>query len=241
MKVSRSLMGMPIEIEALNSSEKNIDKAFERLEEINSVYSPYISTSDLSRLWSGEIDLKHQSDEFKNIYKECIRYEKITKGYFSAFFEKRYNPTGYVKGWAASEAGKKLEQQAIYDYCVNLSGDMKLSSSGTKIWKISIKDPFKDKSQIAILAIKNGSIATSGNYERGNHIINPKNPELPSDLVSVSVVGEDIITADVLATALFVMGSKKAKMFINKFSGYEALFIKKDGRIEATSNLFVLI
>ena len=241
MKISRDLMGMPITIEVFGSPKKTIEKSYKRLEQINQLYSPYISTSQLSKFWSQSQNLSDMSKEFRSIYDECIKYEKLTDGYFSAFFEKRYNPTGYVKGWAIEQVSKKIKKDGFDDYCINLSGDMKFSSSGEKIWRVAIQNPFDKNKSIAVLALKNGAIATSGNYERGEHILNPKKPNVISDIAGVTIVGEDIIKADVLATAIYAMGLSKAKKFLDKEQDYQALIIDKKENIYQTSDYFVLV
>jgi thiamine biosynthesis lipoprotein len=75
------------------------------------------------------------------------------------------------------------------------------------------------------LSISNGAVATSGSYERGTHIINPKTKKPATELLSVTVTGPDIIWADVLATAIFAMGKNKGTEFIKSQPNYEVLII----------------
>ena len=79
------------------------------------------------------------------------------------------------------------------------------------------------------------AIATSGSAERGNHIWNPKAPgkEAPTDLVQVSVVAKDLVTADVWATAAFAAGSRGVDL-LNNVDYVEALFILANGDLAAT-------
>ena len=74
------------------------------------------------------------------------------------------------------------------------------------------------------LSIFNGAVATSGNYERGQHIINPKTGQPANELLSVTVAGPDIITADVLATAIFA-ANKKARSFTKNYPDYKILIV----------------
>jgi len=233
-------MSMPITIDIHGAKINDIDAVFDRLIEIDNRYSGYKNTSDLSRLWSGELPLDKQSEEFKEIKNECASYEKLTNGYFSSNFSGKYDPTGYVKGWAVAEAAKVAESRGFTTYCMDLSGDMMMRSNSVHIWKIGITDPFETDVMVGALAIRDGAVATSGDYYRGNHIINPKNPGKISDLASVTVVGPDIIECDILATALFAMGLKKAIEFIKKLSGYEALFITKENKYVNTSSFITL-
>jgi thiamine biosynthesis lipoprotein len=50
-------------------------------------------------------------------------------------------------------------------------------------------------------------VATSGAYERGEHIRNPLTGRDPEGLVSVTIVGPSLTLADAYATAAFAMGS----------------------------------
>jgi thiamine biosynthesis lipoprotein len=240
MKITRDLMSMPVTIDIPGAKKQDIDAVFNRLIEIDNRYSGYKKTSDLSKLWSGELPLAEQSEEFQNIEKECSKYEKLTDGYFSANFSGKYDPTGYVKGWAVAEAAKMAENLGFSTYCIDLSGDMMMRSSTEHVWNIGITDPFDTEAMVGAVAFRDGAVATSGNYYRGNHIINPKYPTKKSDLVSITVVGPDIIECDILATALFAMGLKKATEFIKKTSSYEALFITTDNKFVNTSNFITL-
>jgi thiamine biosynthesis lipoprotein len=51
-------------------------------------------------------------------------------------------------------------------------------------------------------------VATSGTYERGSHIYDPHVGRPVGDLLSMTVIGPDIVEADVLATAAFAMGRR---------------------------------
>jgi thiamine biosynthesis lipoprotein len=111
-------------------------------------------------------------------------------------------------------------------------------SGGSKQWHIGIQDP-RDKTKILNkLSIGSGAVATSGSYERGAHIINPKTGQPADELLSVSVIGPDIIKADVLATAAFAMGARGLD-FIRLQDGYEALVINKNDKLFRTDKIIV--
>ena len=81
-----------------------------------------------------------------------------------------------------------------------------------------------------MLSISNGGVATSGNYERGMHIINPKTKKPADELLSVTVTGPDIIKADVLATACFAMDRYEGNL-ISSEPSYKILSVDKSGNI----------
>ena len=243
-------MGTAVTIDVPNLKDDSvIEAAFTRLREIDKQFSPYKKNSELSKYNRGELNEMTLSPEMKFILHSCRRAEERTNGYFSAWYGEECDPSGYVKGWAISEAGKILESKGHKTYCIYVGGDILARSDGEKIWKIGIQNP-RDKSKIlnptpnldatqsdyrlprsgfgtgqaSIIRIKNGAVATSGNYERGKHIINPLTKKPADELLSITVVGPDIITADVLATAAFVMG-KKGIDFIKKQPGYKAIVV----------------
>jgi len=80
------------------------------------------------------------------------------------------------------------------------------------------------------------AVATSGTYEKGSHVLNP-HTGLPADeLVSVTVVGADILNADVYATAVLAMGTRGLD-FMERTPGYEAYVIGSDLLAGRTSGL----
>ena len=48
---------------------------------------------------------------------------------------------------------------------------------------------------VKVLAISNGGVATSGTYIRGQHIRNPKNKRITSEIVSLTVIASEIYEA----------------------------------------------
>ncbi|MFY9591811.1 MAG: FAD:protein FMN transferase, partial [Bacteroidales bacterium] len=110
------------------------------------------------------------------------------------------------------------------------------------IWKIGIDKPIEDEvyenreNQI-IINVSDRAIATSGNYrqfiESGSkkyaHTINPKTgyPE-ENELLSVTVIASDCMTADAYATAFMASGLEKSKQILEKNNSIDAYFIYHD-------------
>jgi len=219
-------MGMPItlDIPAATSGEV-FNKVFARLRQIDERFSTHKPDSEVSRFARGEIDEDSLSTELKEVIVACRRAEQATDGYFSAWAGGIFDPSGFVKGWAIAQAGQVIERLGHKTYCLSAGGDILASSDSDKIWNIGIQDPKETKQILNTLSISNGAVATSGNYERGEHIINPKTKKPATELLSVTVSGPDIIWADVLATALFAMGKTKASEFIKSQLDYRLLLI----------------
>jgi thiamine biosynthesis lipoprotein len=204
-----------------------IAAAFKRLREIDSRFSPYKNDSELSRYNRGELNEKALSQEMKHVLHACRRWEERTDGYFSAWYAGDCDPSGYVKGWAISEAGKVIEEQSYKTFCVYVGGDILARSAGDKTWAIGVQDPKDNTKKLNKLSISNGAVASSGSYERGQHIIDPKTGKPADDLLSITVMGPDIVAADVLATAGFAMG-EEGERFVSSQKGYRALTITRE-------------
>ena len=72
-------------------------------------------------------------------------------------------------------------------------------------------------------------MATSGTYERGQHIYNPHLGRTPlRDIVSITVIGPNVYEADRFATAAFAMGNEGIN-FIEHLNGFEGYSVSSDG------------
>tara|TARA_R110000868_G_scaffold154736_1_gene380920 strand:+ start:39321 stop:40259 length:939 start_codon:yes stop_codon:yes gene_type:complete len=125
---------------------------------------------------------------------------------------------GIGKGYAVDRAFELLENNDLINFSVNGSGDMRVHSApdAPRPWRLGIRNPFaKDSTSAAgIVQLSNGALVTSGNYVRGDHIINV-NSDAPAELASVTLIDKTALSADVLATALMNLNSSKAMDFLN--------------------------
>ena len=56
------------------------------------------------------------------------------------------------------------------------------------------------------------AVATSGAYARGEHVVDPHTGRAAERLLSVTIAGPDLATADAYATAAFAMGAARAAL-----------------------------
>lgn len=224
-----------------------ITQACEILHEADRTFSLYKPESPLSQLARGETRVADCPPVVGEIWDACEEWEKRTDGWFSAMTpQNTFDPSGVVKTWAAKRAAEYVFQSGIEDFTMNAGGDVWLSDhlSVDQDWRIGISKPVSiaapDAGVLTVIDLKNTSfraMATSGSAERGEHIWNPKaaGKEAPTDLVQVSVVAEDLVTADVWATAAFAAGQRGVAL-LNAAPGIEALFILANGDLAATDN-----
>ena len=197
-------------IDALNQIVYEIDKYLQNVEE---KFSPFLSESLVSR--HTDLGEELQDDffdiEYQEVYSRSIIAKKETQGLFDPFFNGKYNPTGFVKGWAIENAFMKyikplIDNNIIEAGAINGAGDIQV---GTRLdsnfsWEIGIENPEDKEKIIAKYSIKNGAVATSGLSKKGQHI------KSDNDInhVQVTVVGTYLSDVDVLATAGVVANEK---------------------------------
>ncbi|MDP3041798.1 MAG: FAD:protein FMN transferase [Candidatus Omnitrophota bacterium] len=131
-----------------------------------------------------------------------------------------------AKGFALDCAVKKLKENNVHSCLINAGGQIyALGDNFGQSWKIAIQGARKPEIT-GILKLKNKSASTSGNYEqfflkagtRYCHIINPKTGyPVNSGITSVTIIDDSGLTADVLSTAVFVLGKDGEKILKNKF------------------------
>lgn len=118
-----------------------------------------------------------------------------------------------AKGLAIDLAGQELgghERWAVY-----AGGDLLVHDSreAPEPLSIGIRHPRQDGDVIETLQLANGAVCTSGDYERGEHILSPGNGDRPTS-ISCTVVAPTAVIADALSTAAFLMEPRKALRFL---------------------------
>ncbi len=151
---------------------------------------------------------------------------------------------GIAKGYIVDRATKKISDAGIKHALINAGGDISAigGKEDSKPWKIAIEDPLKGKNYPSVVSIKNGSIATSGNYEVFfdkkkvlHHIINPKTGLSPLINASVSIQAPTTMEADALSTAVFLLDPNSGIKLINSIPSCKSLIVTKN-QIKIKSN-----
>ena len=129
-----------------------------------------------------------------------------------------------AKGFAVDKLARHLDSLGVANYLVEIGGELRAKGRNTKQqpWNVGIEQPQLVQAQATqiVVPLDNRALATSGDYRnfhsdesgrRLSHIIDPKS-ELPinHNLASVSVVADNTMRADGLATGLFVLGEERA-------------------------------
>ena len=186
---------------------------------VDEIFSTYIPTSEVSKLRSNQIQIQDCHPLLTQVWNHCLRAREVTDGAFDPWaVPGGFDPSGYVKGWAADQICNQLQAVGAKHIQVNAGGDISLRGGSTNQtpWQIGVAHPEIADQISKIFQITDGAIATSGTAERGNHIIDPQTKTIAVGARSATVVGADAGLADALATALVVAGRDGASWFSKK-------------------------
>jgi thiamine biosynthesis lipoprotein len=211
-----------------------VDAAIASLHEADARFSTYRADSELCRFDRGEI--ARPSPDLGWVLERCAALSRETSGYFDARANGRLDPSALVKGWAAQRAADVLTAGGVTDFCLNAGGDVIArghASPGLRGWRVGIQHPRDRKAIAARVRARDLAVATSGAYERGRHITDPRCAKAPEGVLSVTVTGPDLGTADAYSTAAFAMGVDGPAWTL-RLAGYEAMTILADGRVLST-------
>ncbi|HEY5486628.1 MAG TPA: FAD:protein FMN transferase [Candidatus Limnocylindrales bacterium] len=246
------IMGTAIGIDVRDQavSPAAVEDAFEYLRDVDRRFSTYKPDSEISRLSRGEIDEADCSPDVRQVLELCEQIRGITEGYFDIrghLWDGGLDPSGLVKGWSLENAGRILEAAGASNYWINGGGDIVIRGEPTPAtaWRVGIRHPLEADKLAAVLAVRDAAVATSGAYERGDHVLDPFTGKPPRGVLSITVVGPSLTYADAYATAAFAMGPTGLAWIAN-LEGYFGCSITADpdgsnGRIVWTPGFETLL
>jgi thiamine biosynthesis lipoprotein len=232
------IMGMPIVVDVRDDCPDGLlDEVFEWFREVDERFSTYRADSEISRLNRGELAVRDCHADVRAVLARCDELREETGGFFDARYASllQVDPSGLVKGWSVDRAGELLEAREIGNYSINAAGDIRTRGGALPepAWRTGIQHPDLNDRVVAVVEANDLSIATSGAYVRGEHIVDPHTGLAPTGLLSVTITGDDLATADAYATAVFAMG-EQGPAWVAGLWAYQALLIVPDGTSLAT-------
>lgn len=155
---------------------------------------------------------------------------------------------GIAKGYAGAQAEQVLRDHGIESALLDLGRN--ITVIGTKpdgtAWRVAVQDPSDSNGAVGVLSLQDCSAVTSGGYQRYfeqdgvvyHHIIDPRTG-YPADsgLISATVVCADSALADLLSTAVFVLGEEDALNLWRAEGGFELILVTDDNRVVVTGGL----
>jgi len=128
-----------------------------------------------------------------------------------------------AKGLAVDMAARELAD--FRDFAIDAGGDLYLGGSNPQgaPWSVGIRHPRRG-GLIDTLRVSNQAVCTSGDYERPNHILDPRTGAAANAVASATVVAPTAMLADSLATAAFVLGPCEGLQLLNRL-GVQGLLV----------------
>jgi FAD:protein FMN transferase len=215
-----------------------VDQVFAWLHEVDRRFSTYKAMSEVNRMHRGELAFAQCSDDLRCVLGECARLWQETDGYFDVYASGRLDPSGYVKGWSVQRASEMLTAAGASNHMVEAGGDIQVRGrpAPDRPWEIGIRHPWELNKVAWVLSGTDLAVATSGTYERGNHVVNPRDGKPATALRSVTVVGRDLGDTDAYATAAVAMGMS-ALTWLARLDGYESAVVAQDQTCYRSSGL----
>jgi thiamine biosynthesis lipoprotein len=190
-----------------------VDEVEEFLYQVDRDFSTFKSDSQVSRIRRGQLEITDASEYVQQVWALCEYSRELTLGAFDPWAASGgFDPSGLVKGWAAEIGAQMLVESGVENVLINASGDLVLrggrptEDGSVQPWQVGISNPEHVEHIVKTFDVINGSVATSGDYEKGAHIVDPHTGLVAIGARSASVIGPDGAICDALATALMVDG-----------------------------------
>jgi thiamine biosynthesis lipoprotein len=233
------IMGLPVVVDVRDDDEAGsaLDQLFDWLRWVDATFSTFKEDSEISRINRGDLRREDARPDVRQVLDRCDRLRDETDGYFDMRApDGSIDPAGLVKGWAIDRAAAILDDAGLHNYAVSGGGDMRVLGRAIPdlAWRVGIQHPLERQQVAAVVETTNLAIATSGAYARGDHVWNPHSGRAPRGILSVTVVGPELGTADAYATAAFAMGPERAPHWTARLRGYEAMTILADETVFKT-------
>jgi thiamine biosynthesis lipoprotein len=189
----------------------------------------------VSELDSTKIDSLMESVGMKYVVLDGKDYNKTNS-------QTQLDVNAIAQGYSVDVLARYLESQGIFNYLVEIGGEVRAKGSkpNEEAWTVGVDRPTAEnlERELALsVSLKDRSLATSGNYRKFveingvkyGHSLNPKTGyPAKTDVLSATIVAEDCMTADALATACMVMGFENSKKLIEEDQRLDGVLIYSD-------------
>jgi len=191
---------------------------------------------EISEMTDGAFDITFPSKNKTVSYRDVVMLPELGLAYLRPGVT--IGVSSIAKGYIVDHMSAILKKGGVRKFLVN-AGD--LYASGR--WKVGLRDPGRPGSSDSLceLTVQDRAVSTSGDTERGPHIIDPKTHQPAPDRGSVTVIAKTSTMASPMATGFFVLGKEKAEKILAEKHNFSAVFIEnggekkggKDGKIDA--------
>ena len=168
-----------VEIESAGVDESSASGVFAWFRQVDERFSMFRADSEMSHLARGEVRASDVHADIREVLDLCEDVRVRSSG---AFDIRRHrddgllDPTGLVKGWSVDRAGALLLEAGLGAWSINAGGDILVHghSATGPMWRIGIQHPQRADAIAAVISGTDMAVATSGAYERGEHIVDPR-------------------------------------------------------------------
>jgi thiamine biosynthesis lipoprotein len=212
--------------------EEAVEAAVAWFHEVDARFSTYRDGSEVNRLGRGELPEDQCSADLLEVLGLCGEVALRSGGCFDIRARGVLDPSALVKGWSVQRAAEMLQAAGGRNFFIGAGGDVLTRGRpgpGPGGWRVGVRHPEIADQVAAVLEGGDLAVATSGAYERGAHIVDPRTGLAPAGLLSMTVAGPSLTYADAYATAAYVMG-EAGLAWVAGIDGYQALAITADRR-----------
>lgn len=224
-----------------DEARRAVEHGCQMLHDVDAVFSTWRPESLLSRLRRGEASLSEMPTQVTEVIELCYRAKVLSQGWFDPWaIPGGFDPTGLVKGWSLDKVMNALKGAGIEAALLNAGGDLAAfgSPGPGEVWRIGIRHPWIADGLACVVRL-DSAIATSGTYERGPHLIDPRTGCPVRATASSTVTGPNLAMSDALATALAI-GKDEVLEGLSSIDGYEGYLIRGDGSERFTDSMAFL-
>ncbi len=231
---STSLISKVNNNEYYESIDSHFLKVFEASKIVNQKSNGYfdVSIGPLVKAWgfSGRKGLPIPNDKQVDSLKKLIGSGKIKRIHLKIVKVDKRNQLDFnaiAQGYTVDVISDFLKEKGCNDYLVEIGGEVRAKGKNKegKIWRVGIEKPQEERALEVIVKLEDRALATSGSYrkffekdgKKFSHAIDPMTGyPVTHNLLSISVLAKDCMSADAYATSFLVMGLEKAKILAEK-------------------------
>lgn len=244
------VLGTSLDVWATGAAIESVEAiVLDEIERLRRVFSAYDPESELSRLNRATEPMMVSAD-VAAVLREYRKWHRLTTGALSPTLTRHLgfvlddasrtvrrttgtslNLNAVAKGYVLSQTADRVRSlfPEIRSLVVNLGGDLAIRGSEL----VGVQNPHRPAENSPLLTavrVRDAGIATSGTYQRGTHLIDPRTGRPATSVAGATVIAPTSVVANLLATSLCVLGPVEGLRLIASVPGAECLIVGADGR-----------
>ncbi len=207
-------------------------RVFAHLRRADAVLSTWRADSDLLRLQHGETQDEDDLHPWvADVTELCLEAEDRTDGLFTAWRRRpqgsavlRPDGPGQGLGGRGGRRAPRPRARARRGPSARVGTSpwarVPDPADDPAPWRVGIEGPRDPRRVVEVVELRRGGVATSGAARRGAHVVDPRTGDGIARAGSATVVGPDLLWADVWATAAWVDPERAARLLADRDPGY---------------------